>query len=474
MRKKVESLKNKRIIAIIAVTLAGIMCLSGCGKKEEPSSVTEYGEVEEEKEDTKTNNKNNVETEARQSLPTYSPEDIAESPALEQSEAIKPEDYYYRKWLNDTEGETAAAQAIAEVYKSAQGFKEKAVLQRPISPEMVQRVMNIVFLDNPELYMLKNAYSYSVNDFGEVGEIYLEYEMSEEKYQNEESNAIQLRASNLKKYVNGKKDVRSVVLSFIRDEKEISFQNITMNSDGGYIRDPEQMTPSSGIFGKNSVGAAKYTAYWLKQMGIEATVVLGEPISKTLENQGIKLVDDYMPFIQDNVDDAGMHHVEMNYSHYWCWNVVKIGEEWCNIDVAYAKLMDKFQGVDERYFLFVPDQLMSQTRLFHMTEDILGMSPSCTEVSFMHGYQEGIYVLPHTESQMIVRIGQEISAIDQTNANMKMWQFENEESFNYFINNFEKQLDIYNENNKTPIGKIDLDVQRDLLVVTANNIVHNN
>ena len=69
-----------------------------------------------------------------------------------------------------------------EIYEAALTFQSEVVLSKKISPAALMQIMNIIYLDTPELFMLETIYEYDTESNGNVHKVYLKYNMTPEDY----------------------------------------------------------------------------------------------------------------------------------------------------------------------------------------------------------------------------------------------------------------------------------------------------
>ena len=446
-------MKNK-FIKLISITLISSMVITlvGCGKEEEPISVVEYGDVEDLEETTETTE----EKEEDISLPYYDATNLAQAKEYTADDVIDEKSSYYKELLS-----SRPRKAFDGIYSAVNNLSTTVELESAqlISPEELKNVMCILFLDCPELFYLKTAYSYEVNAEGYVYKVYLEYSMTPEEIEEIKTNIAEQKPLLID---NRRVNDYETIYSLCRDINMLGYQSYTINDDGTYNKSCENPFNESYY---NSIGYSKYITYWLRQLGISSTVVVGELVSDTLKND-YEMTTDYAKFCTESMLADGIYHIEITPSAYWMWNVVKIDDKWYNLDWIYGFLLNKTNKNNNTQSLWlVPDRTMSQTRLYYMNEEILGMGPSCLDMQFERSYREGFYILPHTETQSILRLKQEIASIDQENDEEREYQFEDEQTFNYFLENFDEQVDFYNKTYGNPIGKYTVSPCRDSLTI---------
>lgn len=452
---------------ILSFSLVSLTCLSliGCGNNtnNRPNNVIEFGDIENAPTpspsgDDEDDNNTSV------SLPYYDVTNLIQARAYTSSDKVVERTSYYKEQLSSRQ-----RRAYDAIYNTAESRYSTLELEssQMLKPEELETVMNVIFLDTPELFYLNNEYSYQTNSEGYIYRIYLFYNMSNEEIEKIEYDLARKKPEMLTYRKSNDYDTISRVILQLRDG---DYASLSIDEYGSFNDNCTVPFISSK---KNSIGLSKTIMYWLRNLGIDCSIVLGEPVSDSLSDN-YELVANYIRF-KDQTFDGTTYHVRMNYSYYWAWNVVKIDDTWYNLDVTYSNLLNtKYRYIEKDSLYFVSDQTLSQTRLFYMNEDILGLSPSCTEVGFQATYRKGNYILTHTEEQMILRLRQELALIDQSNSTSKIWQFADEETFNYFIDNFKEQFESYNNTYSNPFGDVyKLESNRDSLYVSLSGIINN-
>jgi hypothetical protein len=453
---------KKRILSCFLIG-AMVLSLVGCGGSDDATSTVDvYGDIEGDTSDTDSEE----EEETNISLPYYDSSNLKTPETYDTSVIPETKTSYYKAQLS-----TRQTRAFDAIYNTAENYRTNVVFESSqyVTPSELNNIMNIIYLDCPEIFYLDTAYEYMTNMDGYVTNVYLSYSMSEESVQsmktklaNDKPEILSMRKNNNNEY----KLIKEVVESVGND----GFKQVSLKSDGSYNKSCMNPFSNSEL---NSIGKSKQIIYKLRMLGIDCAIVLGEPVSTELPDD-IELVTDYMKFKEESTTEDGLYSVTMNYSVYWGWVVAKIDDEWYNIDVTYSYLIKSNNNlIPEKMLYFVPDRVLSQTRLFYMNEDILGISPSCTDNQYEYAYRNGYYVLSHTETQALLRLKQDIAEIDQQNKQSKTWTFEDEETFNYFLDNIDEQIESYNSTYNEPIGSYSITYSRDCLTLVIYNIVNN-
>ena len=151
-------MKIKRIIALACSALILVTSLAGC--KNDQTTINPNGEIEVSEEiDTS-------DVVSEQEMPVY---DYKNLPASNELSGKEIETSYYARELSDRN-----KGCYDEIYNAALTFQTEVVLSSShvVSPESLKKIMNIIYLDTPELYMLETEYSYDLDSSGNVSKIY--------------------------------------------------------------------------------------------------------------------------------------------------------------------------------------------------------------------------------------------------------------------------------------------------------------
>lgn len=453
-------MKNKILLSVLFISLF----LTACGGDDVkvPSKVDEFGEIQSTESEKEEENENKT-----VSLPYYDITSLPLPQDYKENEKFEAKSSYYKNALS-----SRTKQCYDEIYNASSLMDSEVALSKSVTPAELENVMNIIYLDTPELFMLDTSYGYHANSDGYIEKVYLNYAMSQEEVEEYNLDIASLKPRVLE--MRNKNDYQTVtsVITFLFDT--FNYEQVSLNKDGIYDYSPESLVLSGVKNGRcNSLGVSKKLSYWLRQCGINTTLSSGELIISSDKFES-PMVLEYMPYKSETVDESGIYHVDLNYPTYWFWNMVEIDGNWYNLDYTYSRLLNVAdKEIDVQSLYFVPDIVLSQTRLSYKNEDLLGISPSCTDNQYQKSYRNGKYMLTHTDVQMTMRLEQEIAQIDQTNARSAYYQFQDEQTFNYFLDKFEAQVSYYNDTYGDPIGSYNLVACRDALVIYINEIINN-
>lgn len=509
---------KKRFLALVLSLGVFATALTGCSNNSNSttsSNVIEYGDVTDDS--SEKDNKEEIENEANMKLPSYSEHDLPSSIIRGTAEGeIDYTSYYY------TQLETRLKIVYDQLVMAAKDFQPEVALTKQITPEELQLIFNMLYLDTPNLMQLDSSYSYMVNNEGYIYFVGLEYCMNQAEY-----NELYGRLSE------HRDSLRAADTDYTAEQNAIGVLLGTEYSqndyeNGSFSETTEQFS-SVFIYEKgNSIGISRALNYLFRTAGLESCVTTGEIISNSFydgegyelftENQELNNNDDDFFYEEDEFDnentsnsnttsiyaalptldmkfsdvtnDGNIYYVDNHYSTTWAWNLVKIDNSWYNVDIAYSKLLNTAYGktmsvseLTSNAFNNVPDLTMSQTRIWHENEEMLGITPNCNSYGFQYSYRNMSYLLPHNELQTLKRISEtldilcglsQITTEDEEEMGVidyVTYQFSDENTFNYFINNFEDEVENYNKLNSNILQSYSLYYNRDALIVSIYDVV---
>lgn len=479
-------------LSLFATTLTG--CANNTSSTQS-SSVIQFGDITEDKtEESTQQTQNNV---TNISLPTYHESDLPSSIIKERNVEVNYTSYYYDQL------ESRLKIVYDQLVIAIKEFQPEVALTKKITPEELQLIFNMLYLDTPNLMQLDSSYMYMVDDTGYVYIVGLQYLMSETDY-NAFYSSLEDKKSGLRKHNNDYQTEQTAISNL----SSVKFNQNTYEY-GEFTESYEEIKKVIEEKKGNSIGIAKTLNYFFRTAGLESCVITGELVSnsfyegidneKFIANSGLNAFGDMesayyeaQPTIDikfaDIYNEGNIYYVDNHYSSLWAWNAVKIDNSWYNVDLAYSSLINVankrvLYDLGNNIFNNVPDLTMSQTRIWHDNEKTLGISPSCNSYGFQYSYRNMMYLLPHNELQAIKRINtildllcgynQETAQKDQyiEKTNYVTYQFADENTFNYFVENFDNEVDHYNSLNANVIQSYDFFYNRDSLTISIYNVV---
>jgi len=436
-------MKSKKMISFIIsliVICSASSCSQGVVKK-----VAENGEL---------NQQNlpqaQIDPSTDNTIPTYDTSELPSSTTLVSKEELSS--YYIRK-LNQR-----SYTDYNDIKNAANNFESEVLLTKPISSEELFQIMAIINLDDPILFQLASKYSYNLDDSGYVNKVYLSYSMSKNEYTSKYSKVLD-RLQNMYSKINvsdqdtaltSKKsgteyNVEQVALSLIRN-----LNCLSSNSDSTVADDSLDMFSSTKLF--NLYG---------RYVGLDCAIKIGQPINTdedALLSHGGYYYDSLSDIDKYTYSSGNRYTVDFDFNNYCCWNVVKIENNWYNLDISlneltreeYKEGLTKQQKsyedkLDNFYFTQnTNDYFMSMSKMSYMSDELLGLSPACTSIDFMNSYRNGNLVLSMSSTQMMTYLSQEIAAYTPRTS-LHFYQFEDENTYDLFVSNFDEQIKSYSE-----------------------------
>lgn len=451
----------KKITTILLITVLIVLSITGCGNKG-PKDAIEYGDIE----NSETSEENTEKEISEAGLPSYDPSSVTQALSYGNEWKLTPKTSYYKLQLD-----TRPKRAFDTLYYAMENLVSSVEFESSqlVTPSELENIMHILFLDCPELFWVDTVFSYSVNEEGYVTNVNLTYTMDADKIGKIKEENLNKKPSMIQLVKDNDYDTIKQLMKQIFTVSR-KWQSVGINQDGSY--DFSCMNTFESMYG-NSIGNAKMITYWLRECGIDCTLAVGELVSSTLEDE-YELTTDYINFRESQGAD-GFYTIRYNYSYYWAWNLVKIDDKWYNLDYSYSTLINEHfkPPYKDNSLLFCTDLMMSQTRLSYMNEEILGIMPSCTDVNFQPLYREGKHILPMTETQALKKIQSIIYECDSQHITDISYQCQDEQTFNYIINNIDEQIENYNNTYGNPIGGYKTLFIRDNLTITLRNIIYN-
>lgn len=472
-------MKVKKFLPIaLSITMLTTTLLTGCGddvitkvnENGDLSSSVELEQVDEEK----------------QNLPTY---DVN---ALEQSTteiSLTEVPSYYKQLLSEKN------KIIYDDIKAAyQDYKPEVILKKSCTEEELFKIISILYVDEPILFQMKPQYDYYLDSNGYVYKINIYYNLSQIEY-NQYLNRLDNKLLSIYSMVYNK--IAKNNNGGILDEKKgitdyDAFLTISNLKDAISISTPTSddklcNTVIGDLTGKNTpFSIAKYNALAYRYIGINTSVIIGkltnDEYSNALQNnssgKSIESFADIKSKYTTATDENGniKYTVNFNFDDYYAWNIIEINGKWYHYDRTLPSYNSKLQG--ETYLRnsnfnnllsFVNDYTISASRMYYYSDQILGETPLCTSRAFQYSYREGYYVLSHTENQMKAFLENKIEILTTKQESMS-FQFEDEKTYQYFLDNLDGAVNAYNQDSLTKIISYDLIENKDMLFIYITNL----
>lgn len=262
----------------------------------------------------------------------------------------------------------------------------------PIDPDQIQHIMRVILLDEPEFFYLRPAYSYELDESGNVSKVLFVYNMTIEKRNEFEVNLLKNARSVYAELNrnNGQKLTEIQYVEQILDKmSSYSFEEFVEISEfDGNVGDTI-LPIVSAYTNSNQVtqqGMTKMMNYYLRKAGIQSIAVYGKYIATDFSNFGGNAKNGELnQVIQEN---GNQYTVTIDASNLYVWNMIQLNQNWYHFDVYYRNkfkhyLQDFRRNNGEANYqiqnfymgLGLSDYSASLGRLFYVNEDILGIQP---------------------------------------------------------------------------------------------------
>lgn len=468
-QKKKMNYKLKTITAITALALT----LSGCGTT--TPNIHVNGTMD------------GVELESATqdsvSLPVYdknSTEQSVNNITLTEGES------YYKTQLSDK-----LQFAYSEIKNGYTEYKSDVILSKTITPEELFKIISILYMDEPTLFHIKPTYTYNIDEGGYVYKVGLSYSMTLATY---ETYKTELNANMLSMYNSVLSDVGKVDLK-TADSGTIANAEITEYAAINYVLESlfkgrylsiQSQTSSNGSVSSyldreySSHSVSKYLSAILRYLGVESSTTLGVFTNDEL-NQALTPSDapiaTYSDVSKMTKYNGSSYSVSLDYSGYVAWNLVKINDSWFNIDVAMNHMIGSaneltINTLQEPLTYLINDYTISSTRMSYQSECMLGQSPICSSIEFLYSYRSGDFVLSHTEEQMTSMLTSSVYNFKSQNIKKKVYQFQDEDTLNFFLKKFDDVVVAYNNESVSKILEYEIHDFREALVIVVDGFVY--
>ncbi len=457
--------KRKVIASILLLALMG----TGCGDKK--PTIQENGEI------------HGVELEEASeesvSLPIYDINTIEES--TENITFVKTESKY-KEQLDDR-----CLYVYSEIKTGYESFKKDVLISKTITPEELFKIMSIINIDDPEIIQAQTKYGYSLDENGYVYKVILYYTMNESDYVSAmariENNLLGFYSTLLK--ANNFEDVATAVIPQHKAINYYKAQFFGDSTEDSTIDIVKQTSKNNSVVSylndeKSTQAIAKYTALCLRYLGLECYTTIGKLTNNQYEDlitKGSNQIESIDDVKKVTTKKDNTFTVNYNFNDYVAWNIVKINDEWYNLDLALSNqiILEYPQrlGVMQPLALYlVNDRTTAMTRISYYAEDILGVSPVCTSIQFQDFYRNDNYLLTHNETQMLSMLTSKISVLNSQGTEKLSFQFEDEETLNLFIDNFDSLINLYNSENINQILTYKVTDIREALIVVVDGFTY--
>lgn len=504
---------NKKTILFSTIILSLVLLFTGC-KKEENQSTLISGEVEVSEEDLKkeAESKDKAEINAGEqydfrNLPV--PEPINPAAIIDSSTSFVGEynsaasnsdeddepipvttiySYYARKLSQRSQ------LAYREILVAALNGQENVAITKPVSKNELEKIMNIIFLDTPEAFMLEHEYEYTIDSTEKVSSVNLFYCMSptslRDKYNNYIKGVVDL-AEGVKKSENTVEGISSLMkklgfslkfeLSDSIGERDYTALGVLPSSKSLESNTLYFLKGSLPIAKQNYIASSKTYVAILREAGVDACVKVGTLLNPKHylknDNYHVEKPIEFENMITESRSN-GVTHVKCNFNSLYSWVAVKVNKQWYNIDPYFfdffnikldTSLLDKL--TESGPMFLVDDYLMSQSRIFYINDLLLGRSEPSTGRTFQPLYREGKYVPVQDANKLTDLMDYMVEKMSESNTKGLYYQFGSRENFSDFVKRFDERVSLFNRQYKNPIRSYKLYSNEELLIVAVHEIV---
>lgn len=490
----------KRIICIFTILALTISPLTGCNNNQQGEVIGENGGLtdpssepglEGSGEENPDKGKGNVKKN-KEKYPTY---DVN---AIEQSvtpPTFKQKDSYFMNQLDEK-----SLVVYSEIKSAYKKYQNEIVLTKTIPEKDLFRIMAVMYVDDPVMYMMKAQYDYFLDSNNYVYKIKLYYSMDKMSYENYKNKIDQAALeiyqtitttyeTDPEKATINDTDEGKNESNLITEEKAINI----IRENCGYEILKEEKHNDNTVQGMSSVvltmpkinsfSYAKYMTYLLRYIGIDTAVVMGKPTNEAYQ----KLLTTQSSCNFESADDVmrirrkkgkSKYSVSYDFNDFCAWYIVKINDKWYHCDDFYNSLIasrnETVKDIDEDTPLtvYANDYLIAESRFFYQSDKILGDMPLCTSVQFLPSYKKGIYLLDFTEEQTISYITDVTNILKSNEVEKLIYQFETEEGYQYFTQRFDEIVRSHNENSRDIIADYKMIKIPEALSVIVNGFVY--
>ena len=442
---------KKKILSALMAT--AIMCttLAGCKNKEPAGPVNENGDIQVELAQ--------GEKENAAGLPTY---DVGNLPVSQNICSMQQVNSIYVQQLD-----TRKAIAYNDLKNAILEAKESVKLSKQITEEELFHLMLILHSDDADVMYISTKYGYNEPVNGYVETIYLYYDYKVVAERRDEETIATIKNKIYKK--------NQMAYALAQDDGKS--QTVATRRDNDFVAAQELMSIISNDYKMDSREAALTYASMCRYIGIPAIVKIGKFTSDELSeyngttNNGFEFLSNVTKYTTKN--ENGIYTVDYPTSDFVYWNLIQINGNWYNVDLKtnqYYALKEDLDIKLDAWFSFVPDYLMSMSRISKYTEDLLGYVPASTDIQYNLTYRKNNFLLTHTESQIPIRLAEVLDKIKADNKKNTIFQFEDEKTYESFIENIPQAVETYNEAYGGILLSYEVVTYKEALVVIIKNV----
>lgn len=343
-------------------------------------------------------------------------------------------------------------QSTQEIKEALRQQADEVLMTTAIAIPEFKKIMRIIWLDEPEFFYLNKKVAFEVDEQQLVRKIAFEYSTKDREWIKTVQDTAKKTVTALREGSDTGKNY-----SIVQALKEVFPQTATLCLENS---DNPQINPStiSFIHEKRKPcfspeGIKNWYVYHLRALGINAFSIYGQQTSSVYENSPIplpergKFVEEYQLTGQ-----SGVYQVDS--SQLLPWLLVQINQDYYHFDPFYNYYITNDVLNQEAVFeglSFVNDSLMSVSKLYYMNDELLGIAPHADSHQFTHSFRKDGYIQEKSDIKMNAELDHLITKMSESTSREMVFQFELSQNYHYFLDNFEKQLEIKNRTLKRPI-----------------------
>lgn len=442
-------MKTKKILFILMVTM---LVLTGCADKGSPPTGGDGSIIID---DNQTGGH------------TISKEDGFETQSTIVSLPIEDSSYFEQLPHSLMRGVETLKEGIATL-------KPTVTLEKAISVDNAKKVMNILWLDEPNLFYLNKEVGFDLDDEGNVKVFTFKYAISDIDEIANTKTAVNRRYSNSEtnrevKNYDMFKEVNDALSSLPLNLCTTGDSEVFNGNSFDNIYGARASTPCL-----NAEGYAKVAAYALRNVGIESVIAYGENVSTLFAEQNV-LLPKFKNVEAQYSSNENKAVYKIDTSGMYAWVIVKMNNSYYHYDVLHNIVVNdgptKNLGGNYNGATLVSDVVSSRYLLSYYSDMFLGQIPSANNDNFTYSFRNKNYFSEVANDSMNRRIK---TIIEENMSSSTSWraQFASVDNFNFFSENIDKQIELYNENALPRISSYDILIVPDTLTIYVYNIKH--
>ena len=377
--------------------------------------------------------------------------------------------------------------AYREILSAALNRRNTVNLTKSVSKSELEKIMNIMFLDTPEAFMLDTKYQYNIDSVGNVSSVNLYYSMSPETqalYYDEYTTQINVYAEQIRTSENTVEAVKSLAANIeIRPDYSLnpeSFEDAGVSVKFKSLKNQPLFLMRSAGLSPNLIGIYKSYVAILREAGIDAAIMVGQLTNPEHYTGDLEYLGYNKDYIKEDVEGSKVT-VTCDYSRLYAWIKVCINKKWYNVDTyfpALDKSVNKNESIKNIYkensrdlLFLVDDYLIAQSRIFYMNDELLGQSDPATGRTFQKYYRKGLYVPDQTEDKIANFIDSVVERMPENKGEPIIYQFGSRDNFSTFVDKYDERVGVFNRQYKQPIRNYKMYSNDETLTIIIYDIV---